>query len=214
MECIVVMFSSIYIWCLFAAGRDMLIARGSSDGWDRTAQICSLAQIILDPFYRTLKGFCVLVEKEWCAFGYKFQDRCGHAEGPTHLADERSPVFVQWLDALYQLMVQTPSAFEYSETLLIFVADHLHSGLFGNFLGNCEKERVAALNVRQSTQSIWSYVLHYEAQFTNPSYTFYAKPLWPRLLLRDIRLWDRFFCRWDINSHPHHVTGVEWHDDW
>lgn len=30
-----------------------------SDGWDRTAQVCSLACILLDPFYRTLKGLMV-----------------------------------------------------------------------------------------------------------------------------------------------------------
>ena len=32
-----------------------------SDGWDRTAQLCSLAGIILDPYYRTLDGFAVLI---------------------------------------------------------------------------------------------------------------------------------------------------------
>ena len=28
-----------------------------SDGWDRTAQLCTLTSIILDPYYRTVKGF-------------------------------------------------------------------------------------------------------------------------------------------------------------
>ncbi|KAJ8777739.1 hypothetical protein J1605_001198 [Eschrichtius robustus] len=28
-----------------------------SDGWDRTAQVCSVASLLLDPHYRTLKGF-------------------------------------------------------------------------------------------------------------------------------------------------------------
>src|SRR3546814_5950098 len=35
----------------------------SSHGWDRTAQLTSLAQIILDPYYRTLVGFENLIEK-------------------------------------------------------------------------------------------------------------------------------------------------------
>ncbi len=30
-----------------------------SDGWDRTSQLCSLAQIVLDEHYRTIDGFAV-----------------------------------------------------------------------------------------------------------------------------------------------------------
>ena len=32
-----------------------------SDGWDRTAQTCSLAGLILDPYYRTIPGFQVKI---------------------------------------------------------------------------------------------------------------------------------------------------------
>jgi myotubularin-related protein 6/7/8 len=32
-----------------------------SDGWDRTAQVCSLASLFLDPYHRTFDGFQVNV---------------------------------------------------------------------------------------------------------------------------------------------------------
>jgi hypothetical protein len=63
-----------------------------SDGWDRTAAISSLTQLMIDPYYRGLDGFAVLVEKEWCAFGHRFAHRCGTG-GETFVLHEAVSMF-------------------------------------------------------------------------------------------------------------------------
>ncbi|CAK7273247.1 phosphatidylinositol-3-phosphatase ymr1 [Sporothrix epigloea] len=49
-----------------------------SDGWDRTSQLSGLSQIMLDPYFRTIDGFIILVEKDWLSFGHMFQQRSGY----------------------------------------------------------------------------------------------------------------------------------------
>ncbi|VDI02786.1 Hypothetical predicted protein [Mytilus galloprovincialis] len=76
-----------------------------SDGWDRTAQLTCLAMLMLDPYYRTIRGFEVLIEKEWLSFGHKFAQRYGHGED-KHSDADRSPVFLQFIDCVWQMTKQ------------------------------------------------------------------------------------------------------------
>ncbi|XP_051537237.1 myotubularin-related protein 1-like isoform X2 [Myxocyprinus asiaticus] len=76
-----------------------------SDGWDRTAQLTSLAMLMLDGYYRSLRGFQVLLEKEWLSFGHRFASRVGHGDG-NHANSERSPLLVQFIDCVWQMTRQ------------------------------------------------------------------------------------------------------------
>uniref|UniRef100_A0A8C7UPT9 phosphatidylinositol-3,5-bisphosphate 3-phosphatase n=1 Tax=Oncorhynchus mykiss TaxID=8022 RepID=A0A8C7UPT9_ONCMY len=76
-----------------------------SDGWDRTAQLTSLAMLMLDGHYRTIRGFQVLLEKEWLSFGHRFQLRIGHGD-KNHTDADRSPVFLQFIDCVWQITRQ------------------------------------------------------------------------------------------------------------
>uniref|UniRef100_A0A8C7WZX2 phosphatidylinositol-3,5-bisphosphate 3-phosphatase n=1 Tax=Oryzias sinensis TaxID=183150 RepID=A0A8C7WZX2_9TELE len=175
-----------------------------SDGWDRTAQLTSLSMLMLDGYYRTLTGFQVLVEKEWISFGHKFCARVGH--GDKDYADsERSPLFVQFVDCVWQMTRQFPSAFEFNELFLITVLDYLYSCLFGTFLCNSEQER---LEVQTKTASLWSYINSQSEDFTNPFYENYQNHvLYPLASSRHLELWTGYHARWN----PHMRSQVPVH---
>jgi myotubularin-related protein 1/2 len=51
---------------------------------------------------RTLTGFQILIEKEWLSFGHKFGHRVGQGED-KHNDNDRSPVFLQFIDCVWQV---------------------------------------------------------------------------------------------------------------
>ena len=117
-----------------------------SHGWDRTAQVCSIAQLFLDSYYRTFDGFKALVEKEWCSFGHPFQLRCQHGMDKSARQDDQfSPIFLQFLDCVYQIQRQHKQYFEFNSRYLVALADQYYAGRFGTFLLNCDYDRVSLL---------------------------------------------------------------------
>jgi len=159
--------------CAAAVEKGSSLVIHCSDGWDRTAQVVGLAEILLDPFYRTTRGFQILVEKEWCSFGHRFADRCGHSgRGVNFWEDEScSPVFVQFLDCVWQLMEQFPFAFEFNANFLIALQSELYSARSGTFLQNNEAERTR-LNVQDRCFSVWALLKNSvdADKFANPFY--------------------------------------------
>ncbi|XP_053702973.1 myotubularin-related protein 4 isoform X2 [Synchiropus splendidus] len=171
-------------------GRPVLVH--CSDGWDRTPQIVALAKILLDPYYRTLEGFQVLVETEWLDFGHKFGDRCGHQEN-TDDVSEQCPVFLQWLDCVHQLLKQFPCLFEFNEAFLVKLVLHTYSCLYGTFLCNNAREREAR-NIYKRTCSVWSFLRMGNKNFQNFLYVpGHDMILQPVCHTRALQLWTAVY---------------------
>uniref|UniRef100_A0A915Q1T3 phosphatidylinositol-3,5-bisphosphate 3-phosphatase n=1 Tax=Setaria digitata TaxID=48799 RepID=A0A915Q1T3_9BILA len=191
------------------------IARGiscvvhCSDGWDRTAQSVSIAQLLLDPFFRTIKGFQILIEKDWLGFGHKFDDRCGHVGAFNDEAvREISPIFTQFLDATYQIMRQHPCAFEFNERYLIHMHEHAYACQYGTFLGNCDKDR-KDLNLAKRTQSLWAFLDDRHDDYINPLYEANKHGYLGKINLHPSMLvvWTAMYNRFDTGLLPRENTN-------
>uniref|UniRef100_A0A4W3IE68 phosphatidylinositol-3,5-bisphosphate 3-phosphatase n=1 Tax=Callorhinchus milii TaxID=7868 RepID=A0A4W3IE68_CALMI len=171
-------------------GRPVLVH--CSDGWDRTPQIVALAKILLDPYYRTIEGFQVLVETDWLDFGHKFGDRCGHSETVEDVS-EQCPVFLQWLDSVHQLLKQFPCLFEFNDAFLVKLVQHTYSCLYGTFLCNNSREREAC-NIYKRTCSVWSLLRTGNKNFENYLYIPGSETiLHPVCHVRALHLWTAVY---------------------
>lgn len=186
--------------CLDITAGDPVVIH-CSDGWDRTSQLSSVAMLCLDPYYRTIKGFAILVEQEWLTFGHKFAQRLGHIgeDGcdKSFSDGERAPIFLQFIDCVWQMQRQFPTAFEFNEVFLLATLEHVFSCHFGTFLFTCERERKMA-QLAAKTESYWSWVLDDEnrARFTNPLFTPTQTVLRISAEPADVILWNGFYRRW------------------
>jgi hypothetical protein len=150
---------------------------------------------------------------------------------------DTAPIFLQFVDAVWQLMQQFPDAFEFSPVFLIKLMHHLYSCQHGNFICNSEAER-AALDVRKKTLSLWSTlnsnpdsVVHEERatqrltriRFQNLNYrATKARVLIPSTNIKKLRLWTDYYFNWDPemtpiecsekrSAHPHEVPALQPH---
>ncbi len=113
--------------------------------------ISSLVQIIIDPYYRTLDGFSVLVDKEWITSGYAFASR------PT----VAYPMFYLFCNCVWELQNLHRRDFGFNEHILIAYLDNIHSRQFTTFLFDSESDR---LDFARGGASLFVYLANQDNQ--------------------------------------------------
>lgn len=185
--------------CIDREGASVLVH--GSEGMDSTLQVTSLAQIILDPKCRTIRGFEALIEKEWLQAGHPFRYRCAQSAYSNSKQKWEAPTFLLFLDCVWQILRQFPCSFQFNERFLITLFEHAYASQFGSFLCNDEYER-CKLKVQQKTLSLWSWMnqpteLH---KFTNPLFEANGLVIWPSVAPQSLQLWEGVFLRWNRPS--------------
>jgi myotubularin-related protein 9 len=169
-------------------------------GYDGTVQVACLAQVLLDPWCRTINGFKILIEREWLSSGHPFGDRCGQI---GFQGSEQAPIFLLFLDCVWQVMQQFVFAFEFNETFLRVLFENSSSSCYGTFLGNNEQQR-NVLNVSARSVSLWTYlaVPDVASKLINPIYERHSSVLWPSVAPQSIILWSGLYLRWEGGPEP------------
>ncbi|CBY16278.1 unnamed protein product [Oikopleura dioica] len=161
-----------------------------SDGWDRTSQVCAGAALMLCPRYRTFTGFLSLIHKDWISFGHKCADRLNLSRENSD--GEASPIFLQFLEFVYQLMQQFPQSFEFTSSFLIEIYEKAISCTYGDFCGNSIKQR-EEIGVFKNTKCLLNHLSKNREKFRNHLFKEYLGVLEPEVDMCFIKFWSEMY---------------------
>eukprot|EP01006_Ploeotia_vitrea_P026342 TRINITY_DN59324_c0_g1_i1.p1 TRINITY_DN59324_c0_g1~~TRINITY_DN59324_c0_g1_i1.p1 ORF type:complete len:809 (-),score=82.23 TRINITY_DN59324_c0_g1_i1:123-2549(-) len=131
---------------------------------------------------------------------------------PKGSLDQRSPIFLQWCDAIFQVVRQFPTAFEFTPHMIEYILDASYSCKYGTFLCNNEVERLR-FDLKNKTWSLWTDLkLLVQAErdsgspvsggkpLVNGAYKPTSVPLRPSHNSKHIVLWESYYLRYDLES--------------
>ncbi|KAJ8247893.1 hypothetical protein GJAV_G00251770 [Gymnothorax javanicus] len=119
-------------------GQQASVILKEEQGRDLCCVVSCLVQLMLDPHCRSLLGFQTLVQKEWVTGGHRFLDRCNHLK---RSGKDECPLFLLFLDCVWQLLNQYPAAFEFTEAYLSVLSDSMWLPVLSTFLFNCPRQQ-------------------------------------------------------------------------
>ncbi|CAG9864397.1 unnamed protein product [Phyllotreta striolata] len=184
--------------CLDKDGASVLVH--GANGQDSTLIVTSLAQVILNPDCRTVRGLQALIEREWLQAGHPFRTRHQRFCFATARTKGIQPTFLIFLDCLQQLCYQFPGSFEFKTDMLVTLFEHSYFSQFGTFLGDSERER-SLIELPKRTTSLWSYLNRPDVltRLLNPAYEPNKSPVWPSVAPVSIVIWSDLYFRWLID---------------
>ncbi|XP_078313299.1 myotubularin-related protein 10-A-like isoform X3 [Crassostrea virginica] len=141
--------------------------------------ISSLVQILLDRHFRTRIGFQSLIQREWVTMGYPFQREGCLIQDHSKTNNECIPLFLLFLDCVWQLMEQYPSGFAFSETYLVTLWDSVHLGIFETFLfDSCHQRSRYHIDARWQQRLYLPSAWNWHVQFSDDDQSFFNNPLY------------------------------------
>lgn len=180
--------------------------QGGVAGLSAEASLSALTQLLVDPYARSLPGFCDLIRKEFLALQYTFgvlpPQRIRSSVLPARVQEWEVGMF-HFLYCVWVLTEFQPTMFEFGSPLLIFMCDSLFDERFGTFAFADEASR-RQMGAPTKTMSIFHYILdpdHVES-FTNPTYRPHNGILEP--VVGAVNIWWEYLLRW---SSPADLTA-------
>ncbi|GMR54286.1 hypothetical protein PMAYCL1PPCAC_24481, partial [Pristionchus mayeri] len=174
------------------------------EGRDVSAVVSSLAQVCLDKQARRMDGLKRLVEKEWISLGHPFSRRLLSVEGAPFC-----PVFLLFLDALYQLVEMYPTQFEYTSTALVALWDLVLTGTAGTVscedvteqmqLGRTSSSFPLDAHFKEPVTLLFGSVPFAAASLvtrTGRSVPMMADIIRPPTSAANVKLWNECYLRW------------------
>jgi len=164
----------------------VVLIEGEARGY--SILVASIVEILLEPDFRTRQGLEQLIENNWVSLGYPFS--VNHQLSSPKTENNVVPIFLLFLDCVFQLTEQFPSQFDFRPEYLIDLWDTALLPVFDTFIFDSEHDRAMARRNPETPLNpspAWNWESQFSPQYIkswdNPLYGIPRRP--ERLTLQE-----------------------------